>query len=844
LLVLFSLAFAAPVAKDIADTSAKIGEIMPFDATGSTGDIVQYSWAWGDGDHSVSNYWRPIGPPDFSTSVDGLVMGCSGQLYASGSSDSDLDISYQVGGFETFDHVAKAGQASGVAPAQMKDTRWLMAGTLEPKVYAFNCLDPTHTSVALDWYPSSGNTITALDWVRSLETDPVHQSMMVAATTDGSQAFITRKSLVATAPDTYILGISPVDTTVTGMSVVNDMANYQTSGSTSSKLFAGGRTSGMVAKLACFDGAGLGQAFVQYDITKSDDLLTPGSFDGSSEVTAVYATQSTPLITELIVATAKPGGAPAALYHALVSSSVLDSCGLVGGVVDGWTSYTTPITLQRINAITKTADGKLWLAGEGAGTAMVFYSATSDPASAVWYGTGVISATSAKSILYNNVDTKMYVGTVMPALVFKQEITPLSGHAWDDLGEYSASMTVTDGTDASDTDDFKVTVAGKLAQPGIVVKPGVIVRFDGSHSTTDGDPLTSYAWDFDDGATGTGVSIEHKFTEKGKYTVKLTASDGTNSAYSYFVVLVGTPPVAKMTVNPSPSESGDKVEFDAGSSYDTDGTIEGYEWAVPAPPLGCAYASVACDSPSDSKQCYTFTTPAKTDCKYQVMLTVTDNDGLTDDMGVYQTVLPTSLVNKVWDLAIDGQAQWSVYAGELLTLKFTVTNKGSIEAPDFKVCTDVGAEGKTKVYTIVQTADGEKKVPKSLCSDQMGSLAPGASAVVELEGWSPEAADCTTDWVNGDCKETLDVSIDYNNQFVFTTPGAVKTEGLEADKNNRVGGKATSGNVEITVLPARQMGKAVLTPEFPLEAIAVVLVLVPLIAMRRLTTPFSLRKKK
>lgn len=54
--------------------------------------------------------------------------------------------------------------------------------------------------------------------------------------------------------------------------------------------------------------------------------------------------------------------------------------------------------------------------------------------------------------------------------------------------------------------------------------------FDGTGSTDpDGDALT-YAWDFGDGATGTGATTSHTFAAGGTYTVTLTVDDGNGGS--------------------------------------------------------------------------------------------------------------------------------------------------------------------------------------------------------------------------------------------------------------------------------------------------------------------------
>jgi len=68
-------------------------------------------------------------------------------------------------------------------------------------------------------------------------------------------------------------------------------------------------------------------------------------------------------------------------------------------------------------------------------------------------------------------------------------------------------------------------VAGIGASSSVGQAPFAITFDASSSSDPNSDPLT-YAWDFGDGATGSGESVSHTYTAAGEYTVVLTASDG------------------------------------------------------------------------------------------------------------------------------------------------------------------------------------------------------------------------------------------------------------------------------------------------------------------------------
>ena len=67
------------------------------------------------------------------------------------------------------------------------------------------------------------------------------------------------------------------------------------------------------------------------------------------------------------------------------------------------------------------------------------------------------------------------------------------------------------------------------------------VLFDAAESTSTGSAIASYAWDFGDGSTGSGVMVSHTFAADGTYTVVLTVTteDGSVGTSQQDIVVGG-----------------------------------------------------------------------------------------------------------------------------------------------------------------------------------------------------------------------------------------------------------------------------------------------------------------
>ncbi|MDH7444459.1 glycoside hydrolase family 48 protein [Aquimarina sp. 2201CG14-23] len=154
------------------------------------------------------------------------------------------------------------------------------------------------------------------------------------------------------------------------------------------------------------------------------------------------------------------------------------------------------------------------------------------------------------------------------------------------IGSYLVTLTVSDGANTSSEFTRTITVldgniapiAEFSANPTTGVAP-VTVSFDASGSSDEnGDSLT-YIWDFGDGETGSGISVNHEYTTIGEFEAKLTVSDGSkeDSKTTSIIVTDGSP-VASFTMSADSGIIPLDVVFDASGSSDPAGGNLTYSW--------------------------------------------------------------------------------------------------------------------------------------------------------------------------------------------------------------------------------------------------------------------------
>lgn len=103
-------------------------------------------------------------------------------------------------------------------------------------------------------------------------------------------------------------------------------------------------------------------------------------------------------------------------------------------------------------------------------------------------------------------------------------------------------------------------------------------------SDPEGQPLT-YNWNFGDQTTSTQPNPSHTYSQRGRYTVRVTVSDGTNSTPSNVVTItVGRPPQPGITepLNNATFRAGNTITFSGFATDPEDGTIgdSGLSWKV------------------------------------------------------------------------------------------------------------------------------------------------------------------------------------------------------------------------------------------------------------------------
>ena len=165
-------------------------------------------------------------------------------------------------------------------------------------------------------------------------------------------------------------------------------------------------------------------------------------------------------------------------------------------------------------------------------------------------------------------------------------------HTYLTDGTFPVTLVVNDGQADSEPSSTTAIISAPqtnlapTANPGGPYdgEPGQPITFDGSASSdpNTGDTLT-YAWNFGDGATGSGVAPTHTYSADATYTVSLTVSDGqAPSLQASTTASIVTPPANRAPTadagGPYNGNTGVAVIFDGSASLDPDDNTLSYRW--------------------------------------------------------------------------------------------------------------------------------------------------------------------------------------------------------------------------------------------------------------------------
>jgi len=189
-------------------------------------------------------------------------------------------------------------------------------------------------------------------------------------------------------------------------------------------------------------------------------------------------------------------------------------------------------------------------------------------------------------------------------------------HTYTDSGSYAVTLTVTDdgGLTGTTTDQVVVTV------PEVIPPPVAGFTTDATGlqvTTTDTSTgqISSWLWNFGDGATSSVTNAEHTYATAGTYIIGLTVTGptGISRSTTRAIIVTGvvdvTPPTADFTVNQA-----DLTVYLANTSSAANGLSDTRSWD-----FGDGTAS------TDAAPEHTYATAGT----YMITLTVTDNQGVT-----------------------------------------------------------------------------------------------------------------------------------------------------------------------------------------------------------------------
>ncbi|HEX5782201.1 MAG TPA: PQQ-dependent sugar dehydrogenase, partial [Solirubrobacteraceae bacterium] len=238
-------------------------------------------------------------------------------------------------------------------------------------------------------------------------------------------------------------------------------------------------------------------------------------------------------------------------------------------------------------------------------------------------------------------------------------------------GPYGDIVALAEGPDGSlwyvDAGPFAQNNAGAIRrirnlnanQPPTAVAAGeptsgpapLTVSFSSAGSADpEGQPIT-YRWDFGDGTSSTAPNPSHSYTESGRYTARLTTSDGSSETISGAVTItVGSPPVATI-LEPTAGRTfraGEVITYAGQGTVPDDGALGGNALSWKVVFHHDSHIHPVLDGATGSSGTLTIPTSGHSfhgETSYEIVLTATDDDGIqtSTSMRITPEKAPVSL---------------------------------------------------------------------------------------------------------------------------------------------------------------------------------------------------------
>ena len=346
-----------------------------------------------------------------------------------------------------------------------------------------------------------------------------------------------------------------------------------------------------------------------------------------------------------------------------------------------------------------------------------------------------------------------------------------TSHTYQHSGEYIVALTVTDdnGETASQTQSLRIENRSPVARFDFAPKipnKGEQVTFDASTSYDEDGAVVRYEWDFNtDGLVDICTeqpTVSYTFPKGGEFEVTLRVIDAEGATSSLFSTMIDVnwKPVAAFRATSFSLNELEEVSF-TDCSRDLGGAIEMWRWD-----FGDGTSS---DLPSP---CHIY----QTDGTYTVTLTVTDKNGVQDQMSAKIAVLNLSPSAKF--TANGKEDELEVLTRDLVTFDASKSEDRSPEGKIVRYEWDLNGDGTYEECTTSPTLthsyldDGNYKVRLRVVDDDGATARSSLSIKVKNRppnaafDWTPRLLDDSSEAVFFDRSTDVDgVVIGWHWEF-------------------------------------------------------------------------------